>query len=301
MELVLNPLTTVTEGSFHYIHTGSYRLIDQKIREIDPVLFINGGFQEMKSWNSFANYFLHKTLVILTDIPGTGSAENVTLTTPLSYQAHYILKLLRHLNIKKINVVAASYGTPIAINLAQIDEEIVSHLVLVGPMKTIPKDGIFQVQKAVEFLEAKDTKGFSTFFRNKIMALDRKDTILNFDRASRLFDLFVRMNEHKRQQYIINSKRLLNFEGFNFTKKISVPTLVFTGEYDPFTKPEFCLDIAKGFTNATYTTVKDTDHMVHVENFESCLSLLIHFFNDLNFENVKGINPVIRLNEGKQT
>lgn len=289
----------IKEGKFHYHYEGLFRLHDPKLREIDPVLFINGSLQEMDSWKYFSDHFKQKTLVVLADIPGTGNAENVSPETPLEYQAQYLLRLLKHLNINRVNIIAASYGTPIALKLLQFDEKIVSHIALVGTMKSIPTEAQQRIRKVIELLEANNITEFLVFLRETLMALDKSNKIINFTRVSRIFDHFVRLSPHKRQQFIINSKRLLNFEGFSFPKKISSPALVFTGEYDPFTKPELCWEIAKEFSNCLYTTIKNADHMVHLETFETCLALFNNFFYEKNLEDVPGINAIIRLQAGE--
>jgi pimeloyl-ACP methyl ester carboxylesterase len=58
------------------------------------------------------------------------------------------------------------------------------------------------------------------------------------------------------------------------------PTLVFTGEFDALTPPEACREFAATFTQSTFATIRQADHMAHLERIDEVADLVRRFITD---------------------
>ena len=123
------------------VHEGlryCYRVLPHPRPAFEPTLFLSGAFQTMESWALFARAFGPLTTVVLVDPPGMGRSDLLPEAFGIDYLAHTVRQLLDHLAIDRINIVAASYGTPAAFRLAQLYPDRVGRVALAGTMKEIP-------------------------------------------------------------------------------------------------------------------------------------------------------------------
>src|SRR5688500_8308871 len=85
-----------------------------------PTLFVSGAFQTMESWTRFARAFQPYTTVVLVDPPGMGRSAVLPPDAGLDVLAGCLLRVLDELDLAQVTLVAASYGTPAAYRLAQL-------------------------------------------------------------------------------------------------------------------------------------------------------------------------------------
>lgn len=251
---------------------------------------LSGAFQNMDSWKRFADFFEEKTTVLLVDLPGTGQSDPITEHTPIQFQSDCAAYLINSLDIKKVNIIATSYGSPIGHCLSQTKPQLVNKLVLAGTMKEIPQSKRADIQESIRLVEANSNQ-FATKMVEILMSQDEFEWVNKDKLAKRvLFSVCKGLSDKEKHHYIINTKRLLNLEPLDLSIMPDMPTLVFTGEFDPFTKPEYCRDIAQSFRRALFTTIKGADHLFHMEQFETTLELFYRFFMPL--AEVEGIHQI---------
>ena len=82
------------------------------------------------------------------------------------------------------------------------------------------------------------------------------------------------------RRYVWNTQRLLALDALDLARPPRVPTLVFTGEHDPFTPPERCRRVARHIPGARFTTIEQADHVFHLERFDEALRLLMEFVDE---------------------
>jgi pimeloyl-ACP methyl ester carboxylesterase len=271
-----------------------YRVIEGKNNNFAPTFFISGAFQNMDSWKRFANAFSNETTIILVDLPGTGKSDVVNDEIPLDFFAEAIYKIIQETCIEQMYLVSASYGTPIAYTFAKNFPEYVSKLVLAGTMKEIPfhmRGKIIQSVKLAEKYLMDEFAWFAT--HNGLLCLDPRKNIVRRELALRVLNAELKnMTRNETERYIMNTLRLLNYQSIDINESPDVDTLVFTGEYDVFTIPEYCREIASSFPNAIFTTIKNADHLFHLERFKTTLQLLLRFVQDLPLETIEACNKI---------
>lgn len=274
----------------------SYRLIESPSTTFAPTLFVSGAFQTMESWARFAKIFARYSSVLLVDPPGMGRSDLLPPEFGVDFLADCLLQILDAHGFDRINVVAASYGTPAAYRLAQRFPERIERVVLAGTMKEIPEHIRDRVRESIETAQEGDGARLAQqvidglLCRDPILPIDKRGLAERILRSS-----LTHMSETELQQYAANTTRLLRHEPLDLRTRIAGPeALVFTGEYDCFTRPEHCLDVARAFEKAWFTVIERADHLFHVERFEVVIDLLLRFFHGSLRDPVFGCGPLTR-------
>ncbi len=255
-----------------------YRVIKHPAPEFEPVLFVSGAFQTMDSWTRFARTFAPHTTVLLVDPPGMGRSGVLPPEYGADFLAECLRQMLEHQGLDRVNVAAASYGTPAALRLAQRFPERVGRIALAGTMKEIPRRLRARVAESVFAALAGNRTVLADMVIEGLLSSDPTVRVDRRDLAERVLRTGVRkMTNLELRQYAANTRRLLHHESIELHHTPGPEALVFTGEHDTFTTPEDCREVAASFDRAWFTTILNADHLVHVEQFEVVVELLLQF------------------------
>ncbi|MCP4050202.1 MAG: alpha/beta hydrolase [bacterium] len=230
-----------------------------------PILFLGGAFQNMISWKKYKDSFSKLASIILVDLPGTGEAcilpHNYTLEFLASSLEDFLLNAIR---IRKINILAVSYGTSVAYLFAKKNPNNIGSLALAGTMKKIPEEHKDIMHHSIKILKKKKINEFADVMVNALISKEKYVHKKKF--ATRVLRASIlKMSDKEKIMYIENTMRLIQHKPIYFSAPSSIKTIVFTGEHDPFTKPKYCKEISKEFNNGVFTTIKNADHLFPLE------------------------------------
>ena len=272
-----------------------YHIFDGGKSELDPILVVNGAFQNLDSLKNIFGFFIEKTTVIYTDLPGTGTAEYIPEKYSIEFLCDSIYQILIELSIDKIYLVSASYGTAIAYKFTQKYPERVSKLVLIGTMKEIPEHAKLDYSKSVILAEKGNLTEFSKLIL-KILFNDNSiinDQINNFKLVRDLLKRqLMKLDNLSLSKYVSNIKRLLNVSPLEFQPPPNVSTLIFTGEFDPLTPPDLCRKFAQELPNSIFTSIKGADHLCHFEQPNLMIEIIYKFGIDQDLRQINGFNKI---------
>jgi len=258
-----------------------------------PVLFVSGAFQSMASWKKFAEHFARFTTVILCDLPGNGASDVLPSRYGLDFLARALAQVLRQIGVPTVNIVSASYGSPIAYRFAQLFPASVERLVLAGVMKEIPADLRASTINTLISLDENRIADCARQIAGGLLCADPAKVVARRDLARRLLvTQLERMTPCDRTRYVQNTMRLLDHAPLDLSSAPPVPALVFTGEHDVYTRPEHCREIAAAFDDAVFTTIKQADHLFHIERFEATLALLDWFLRGATLIAERDYGPI---------
>ena len=267
-----------------------------------PTLILCGAFQTFQSWNSYVKVFLSRgQSVLLLALPGTGDSEPLPPDYSIDFLADSIRQLLDHLGLEKVSIISPSYSSPTAYSFAQKHPERIRNLLLCGTMQKIPAPLTPYVSRSISTLD----KGNMEEFANEVLGItgprvghgllctDPSKSIARRKLALRILrSQLVNLSDDDKLRYKYNTYRLLKHRFFDLRRPPAVPTLVFTGEHDTFTKPHLNRNIAAHLPGSQFTTVLEADHMFHLEQFATTSELFYRFSQDLPIDNLSGISPV---------
>ncbi|MFC2136821.1 alpha/beta fold hydrolase [Bacteroidota bacterium] len=270
-----------------------YLIAKSKNAKCNPIVALSGAFQNINTWNRYLDYYTQFSTVILIDVPGSGKSDILPNYYDLEFIAISVYDLFQHLNIKKAELLAASYGTPIGIIFANKYPNLLSHLALIGTMKRFPNHMIKKVENTFVRIYNNEMDKFANEVLNIIMNIEEKDKTRKYRAVRRvLFKILTELNNDDRSKYIENTKRLIYHKEIDYKYIFESPVLVFTGENDYFTKPEYCKEIALLFKNSVYTTIKNSDHLCNIEQYNYTNNLITSFFTNKLTGNIEGCNDI---------
>ncbi|SFN49704.1 alpha/beta fold hydrolase [Xenorhabdus japonica] len=262
-----------------------------------PKLIIAGGFQDMYSLPHLEYLLKDDGPLIMVDLPGTGSADNIPDNESFEFLAECARHVLDVLSLQTINLIGISYGGSTALEFAYRWPERINKAVLIGVALTQPPHIQDRLNTALQLLsEGKYDESIEKII-SSILCLEPGTDILGKDTTYRL--LKTTLQESTQQQgerYESLQTRLLNQKKYERADNFNKPMLFTTGEYDIITPPENVKYCASIFPNSTFTTIKKSDHLVMVERPDVLADLLIRFFNGKDFTNTNYLNEIELVN-----
>jgi pimeloyl-ACP methyl ester carboxylesterase len=242
-------------------------------------LFVSGAFQSMDSWARFTRAFAAHTTVLLVDLPGMGRSDPLPADIGIGFLADCLEQVLDEHGIERANVVAASYGTPSAFELARTRPTRVERLALAGTMRELPAHRRERIAHTIGLARRRERDALADEVVGGMLCHDPSLAIQRRGAAARVLRANVlRMSDPDLDKYAANTERLLNAPPLDVSATIGGPeVLAFTGEHDVFTPPEENRRVAASFARAWFTTVRCADHLFHLQCADTVAALLVRF------------------------
>jgi pimeloyl-ACP methyl ester carboxylesterase len=275
-----------------------HRVRPHESPQFEPVLFVSGAFQNMDSWSRFANVFAKLTTVVLMDPPGMGKSDVLSPEFGSDFLAGCIERVLDELSIERINIIAASYGTPAAYRFAQLRPHRVSRIVLAGTAKELAPHMLERVAATVDIALSGDRELLAERVvgepgREGLLCRDRSLPVRKRELAERVLRAnILGMSDVELRQYAANTRRLLDHEALTLAPVDGPVALVLTGEHDCFTTPAQSLEVAETFGTAWFTVIQEADHVFHLERFDVAIGLFVQFMRGTLGSNLPGCAPI---------
>jgi len=291
MLLLLNNklVTRISQG-----YTYHYRIFKSLAPKFAPVFIFNGFLQSMRSWTKYIKYFIDDSNVIIADLPGAGSADTIKIGEfNLNIFAELVNEIICETQSEKVDIIAASYGAGIAYSFARKYPEKVNHLTVAGVISKLPPEIKIKIERSVEYVKNNQMRLFSNLMIENLLNSKYKSKITNYGIIERLLrQQFNSLSSNEKEKYINNAHHLLTQSEIEIEPISEIKKLVVTGEYDMLTEPQSGREIASKFSNSIFTTIKNADHLFHLEQLETTLALIKRFFREEPLESLPGINSV---------
>ena len=245
-------------------------------RHKTPVVFLGGAFQSFTSFRSEVEQVLTTHPVILADFPSQGSNDQLAPELTLQDYAHLIARFCEARQLHKVTMLGISYGSAMATLFAYAYPEKIERLLLSGITCFRRESLITLLEDSLTLLAAGDMKAFATTAVCNLInhsRLNETDVSPTYRRL--LYRQIARLNDNERQRYQQNTRRLLDFSGFDGFPQC--PTLIATGEYDNFTLPSENAAVARQCHNATFAIISAADHLAQFERKQAATALFHRF------------------------
>ena len=259
-------MTTGTSAS------GTYYILNQKEQSI-PIVFIHGVGLSYEIWQPQLDFFTNYSTLAY-DILGHGKSSLKKQNISFDDFSDQLIKLIDELNFQKIHLVGFSIGSLIARNFATKFNDRLQSLVLLGSIYKRTE----QQQKIVNerFNQAKKELKLSKlalkrWFTNKYLE-NNPDT---YDKISSILSSNNMTNFIKVYELFVNHKNDEDFE------KITVNTLITTGENDIGSTIEMSQELNKIIKNSQLKIIKNGKHLCGIECADD-VNLTIKNFIDSN-------------------
>ena len=258
-------MTTETSAS------GTFYVLNQKEQSI-PIVFIHGVGLTYEIWQPQLDFF-KKYSTLAYDILGHGKSSLDKQNISFDDFSDQLVKLIDELNFKKIHLIGFSIGSLIARNFATKFNDRLQSLVLLGSIykrteqqQKIVNERFNQAKRDLKLSKLALKRWFTDkYLENNPDTYDKISSILssnNMENFIKVYDLFV---NHK------------NDEDF---EKITVNTLIMTGEYDIGSTIEMSQQLNKIIKNSQLHIIKNGKHLCGIECSDDVNLTIKNFIDD---------------------
>jgi len=240
-----------------------------------PLVFVGGAFQAIDRLGLLSEHWGKRYRNVLIELPGFGESDHLPEGVGFDYTAKCIEHVIDKIGLGPAIFVGTSYGSPSVYRYVSDHQESVLGMVLGGTCTKIDRQMEYQIRFMIWLLQSERQDLFPEAFRD-VMCNTAVSDIPNADRIHHvLMRSLKRLDDDARKKFISNSYRLLDV---NLPEtKIHIPTMVFTGEHDKFTKADSLSDFSRYCWDLRIVRIPHADHMYHLEQAERTLELIDGF------------------------
>lgn len=248
-----------------------------------PLVFLMGTLQDIEHTYAFSSRFAPDFDYYVVELPGMGLTDPLPSKYPIAFVAQCLSDFSKKIIRQQFDLVAISYATGIAIEYAKRPDQMINKMALVSGMLEIPENFIEPLLDLM--LKCKrDPHSFVDGFID-LLATDQH-VIPNHEAIRRTARRKAKQNlkDGGYHHFVYNTLRLLGADAGDLSV-IRTPTLVYTGEYDPFVTPAQCKKLADALPNSKFELLPGCDHLFALENPGGAVNMVKEFF---------GVKPHLR-------
>jgi pimeloyl-ACP methyl ester carboxylesterase len=259
-------MTTGTSAS------GTFYILNQKEKST-PIVFIHGVGLTYEIWQPQLDFFTNYSTLAY-DILGHGKSSLKKQNISFDDFSDQLIKLIDELNFQKIHLVGFSIGSLIARNFATKFNDRLQSLVLLGSIykrteqqQKIVNERFNQAKKELKLSKLALKRWFTDkYLENNPDTYDKISSILSSNNMANFIKVY---------ELFVNHKNDEDFE------KITVNTLITTGENDIGSTIEMSQELNKIIKNSQLKIIKNGKHLCGIECADD-VNLMIKNFIDSN-------------------
>ncbi|PWG81439.1 alpha/beta fold hydrolase [Pararcticibacter amylolyticus] len=232
--------TIKEEDGFKYIEEG----------EGDVLLLLHGLFGALSNWEDVTETFKSQYRVVIPLLP---IYELPILTTGVTTLAKYLLRFVRHKQLKNINLLGNSLGGHVALIFTLSNPEYVKALVLTGSSGLYENSfgGSFPRRESYDFIKEKVA---FTFYDPAMATEELVD------------EVFTTVNDRNKVIRILAmAKSAIRHNMAKDLHKITIPVCLIWGKNDKVTPPEVAEEFHNLFPNSELNWIDECGHAPMME------------------------------------
>ncbi|WP_430408429.1 alpha/beta fold hydrolase [Kordia sp.] len=116
----------------NYIQINDTQLYYEIYGEGQPLLLLHGFTQSSIAWLEYVKEYSDKFQVYLIDLRGHGKSSIFKEKFSVQEASEDVLKLMKHLNVKKIKGIGLSFGGDVLLQLSSMNPELIESMIIIG-------------------------------------------------------------------------------------------------------------------------------------------------------------------------
>lgn len=233
-----------------------YYEITNKQAKGTPILFLHGWEGSTLSFSFFANSINRKC--ILVDFPPFGKSSSPQTPLYVKDYKEMVCALLKYLRIKKVFIVAHSFGGRVAIEISATTK-IVKRMILTGSAGLKKKS----LKKIIKQLTYKFQKFLSKINLYPILKLQKKGS-----------SDYQKLTPQMKKTFI----NIVNYDQKKILNSILAPTLLVWGNLDKETPFYFTKIFKKHIKDCEVVVFNGHGHFAYIEKPQIFLKIITNFF-----------------------
>lgn len=243
---------------FNYDGLKIYYITKGKGNEDCPLIFLHGWEGSSLSFKYFFEKMGEKRFCINLDFPPFGNSSMLEKPLKVEDYANIIIKLLKSLNVEKVDIVAHSFGGRVAIYLA-------SQTLLVNKMLLTGCAGL-KKRSFLKWFKIKKFKFLSFLARRGLYDIDKLKSFGSEE--------YKKLNPVMKQTFT----NIVNYDQKKQLCKIKCPTLLVWGSLDKETPFYFTKIFKNNIKECEVIKFEKSGHFAYLENVKLFLYILLSFF-----------------------
>lgn len=244
------------------------------------IVFIHGVSGSSSAWVLYENKFKDKYNIISFDLRGHGKSHRYKEYKDYEIDefTEDLNQLLKCLNIEKFIIISHSYGTFVALEFISKYEKSVIASIFLSPnynVNIMPSSRPFK--KFIDIV----TKIKLPIYDKKIRKHIDYSKYLNtsdFNIKRTIADL----DNTGLQVYLMSTKQLFKLNYEKLLSKINIPVLIISGDKDTIFPIKYAKEMTEKIPNSKMITIKNTDHIIVLNNFKEVSSAIEEFVNKID-------------------
>ena len=224
-----------------------------------PILFLHGWGGNVNSLNFFANNLKNDVECIFLDFPPFGKSSMLTKPFDVEDYSKIVLKLLNILKIKRVNIVAHSFGGRVALHLASHNKKRINKMLLTGCAGLKRKEIKIKL-KILAYKFKKFLSKLKLYPKNKLSKSGSED--------------YKNLNPVMKKTF----NKIVNYDERFLLKDINAETLFVWGKLDKETPFYFTKIFKKHIKNSEVIVFSKCGHFAYLEKPDLFLLILKSFF-----------------------
>lgn len=226
-----------------------------------PIVILGGAFQRFESFRRDVELLYQYHPVYLVDLPGQGGNNQLAPNLSFEDYAHLLKGFVDRLGLKKIIPVSLSFGSAIGFHFARLYPYHTERLIMAGTTPKLRPSVARLLEESLGLLEQGRHDEFAQAVVLNLMNYSRRKEMRGSEILARgLYRNMRDLTEQDRLKYRHNTERLLCDEGLT-GEAPEVETLVVAGEWDHFTTPYECFQVARSCPRGVLAIVAEADHL----------------------------------------
>lgn len=243
-----------------------------------PIVFLNGIFMSIASWEQFIPTCSKNNQLILIDFIDQGKSDSASEQYTQALQIEIIQAVLTELNLKKVTLMGISYGGEVALGYILKYPAMVEKLIIAN--SALNTDfWLREIGKSWEYsYESRDGRQFfktcipivyspEFFSKNETWAKNREEVFVN-NFTDEIYDRFLRLTRSS-EDYDVRDR----------IGEVKVPTLIISSENDFITPISKQREIVSAIKHASHVVIQGAGHASMYEKPDLFASLILGFTN----------------------
>ena len=239
------------------------------------LVFVHGLSGSSSAWLHYENKFSEDYNVLTYDIRGHGKSHRYRKYSDYEIDkfTEDLYDLVTFLKLNNFIIIGHSYGVFIVLDFLKKHGEFVCGSVLLGPHFNVLKMSSAKVAKF--FVDVSTKFRFPIFIKKTRKHLDYSKYLNTRD--FNLRRTIADVGNTSLQVFLMCTKQsyLLDYE--NLLGEIKTPVLLVSGEKDKIFPNEYAQMMAKKIPNSKIVTIKNTDHIIVLNNFKEVSEAIENF------------------------
>ncbi|MFH1388784.1 MAG: alpha/beta hydrolase [Patescibacteria group bacterium] len=220
----------------------------------ETLLILHGWQCNITSWTQVAVELSKQINVMLLDLPGFGQTQEPSTAWEITDYADFVEEFIKKLELTNLTIMGHSFGGRIALILAP--KNLCDKLILVDsaglPIKDLKAKILLMATKVGKPILKLLPRKYSKIFLDLIVSADYKN-------SGTMLKTF---------------KKIVLPDLSNYTKKITVPTLIIWGDRDEMLSLKHAKRFKKLIPNSTLRIIWGAGHNPHLEKPEKFVELI---------------------------